>query len=216
MNNNDYEKEYHLEKHSNLYTDEKYYLARAEVAKYNHFEHLNPEAKVLEFGCGLGSNIYLLPNAVGYDISNFACNFCKKKGIRVSMDLNEFKQNSFDVILSCHVLEHLEKPFETLLEINSKLKKGGKLILILPTHKQEKSSFNLDVNQHLYCWNFREINNLLIKTGFKPIENKILRGTAYKKLLFFHKININLYMFVTKLAAIITGSRNMKVVSIKE
>ncbi len=216
MKNNSYEKEYHLAKHNNLYTDEEYYLARAKVARYDYFEHLNSEAKVLEFGCGLGANIFLLPNAIGYDISNFAVKFCKEKGIKVSMDLNEFEPNSFEVILSCHVLEHLEKPFETLKEIHSKLKVGGILILVLPVDKPKKSSFSLDDDQHLYCWSFRTINNLLIKTGFKPIENKILRRTGYKKLLFFNKININVYLFVTKLAAIITGSRNMKIVSIKE
>lgn len=52
-----YGKEYQIMKHNYLYKNEEYYLTRAKVARYDHFEHLNSEAKVLEFGCGLGQNI---------------------------------------------------------------------------------------------------------------------------------------------------------------
>ena len=156
-----------------------------------------------------------MPNAVGYDISKFALNFCKKKGIEVTNNIKSIKNDSIDVVFSCHVLEHLEAPFDSIELMRKKLKKGGKLILILPVEKYKKVSFEIDSNQHLYSWNFRTINNLLIKQGFKPIENKYLWAAGYKKLLLFSRINFNLYNFLTKLTGVFFNTREMKIVAVK-
>ena len=72
-----------------------------------------------------------------------------------------------------------------------------------------------DENQHLYNWNFNTITNLLVRAGFKPIDYKILRRTGFYKLLPFSRISFSLYLFLTKLAAIISGSRHMRIISIK-
>ncbi len=212
----EYGEEYHLEKHNYLYKDDRYYNLRAKLALLKYFNNISKNSKILEFGCGLGQNIFLIPHAVGYDISKFALNFCKEKGIEVTNNLKSIKNDSFDVVFSCHVLEHLEAPFDSIGIMKKKLKKGGKLILILPVEKHKKVSFEIDSNQHLYCWNFRAINNLLIKSGFKPIENKYLWATAYKKLLIFSKLNFKLYNFLTKLAGVLFNIREMKIVAVKE
>ena len=210
-----YEQEYHLKKHNYLYNDVYYYNIRAKLALLRYFRDIPKDFKILEFGCGLGQNISLMPNAVGYDISKFALNFCKKKGIEVTNNIKSIKNDSIDVVFSCHVLEHLEAPFDSIELMRKKLKKGGKLILILPVEKYKKVSFEIDSNQHLYSWNFRTINNLLIKQGFKPIENKYLWAAGYKKLLLFSRINFNLYNFLTKLTGVFFNTREMKIVAVK-
>ena len=211
----EYERDYHLEKHAYLYKDEKYYDVRAKLSILKYFLGIQKDSKILEFGCGLGHNIISFPNAIGYDISKFAIDFCKKKGINITNNLKSLKDDYFDVVFSCHVLEHLENPFKELEIIHKKLKKGGKLILILPVEKHQRVSLEIDSNQHLYCWNFRTINNLLTKVGFKPVENKYLWGTGYKKLLFFSRINFALYNFMTKLMGVILNAREMKMLAIK-
>ena len=211
-----YEGEYHKLKHEHLYTNENYYKARAKAARLKYFKGISKDSKVLEFGCGLGHNIYFVKNSKGYDISKFAVDFCTKKGIDSTTKINEIKDNSFDVVFSCHVLEHLENPLETIGLMSKKLKKGGKLITIIPVEKRNRHSFKMDENQHLYCWTFQTFNNLLIRSGLKPIENTYLRGSGYKKLLPFSAISFSLYLFLTRVVAFFKGSKEMKIVAIKE
>lgn len=213
---NSYEKEYHSILHKHLYVSSKYYTARAKIALKKYFEGISKEDRTLDFGCGMGQNIVFLKNAIGYDISKFSLDFCSKKGIKVTNKLSNIKDNSFEVIFSSHVLEHLENPFKAIQIMKKKLKKRGKLILILPVEKYKKGKFILDKNQHLYCWNFQTINNLLIKLGFTIIENKYLYGTGYKKLLFLNKLSFKLYNLFTKLIALILNIKEMKIVAIKK
>jgi SAM-dependent methyltransferase len=211
-----YEEEYHKLKHENLYSNEDYYKTRARLSLIKYFNGINQDSRVLEFGCGLGQNIFLIKNAIGYDISKFAVEFCNKKGINATTDLKKLKKDSFDMVFSCHVLEHLENPLDTIKLMCKRLKKGGKLITILPVEKRNKNSLEIDENQHLYCWTFQTFNNLLIKSGFKPIENTYLRGSGYKKLLPISRISIKLYILMTKIMAFLKGSKEMKIVAIKE
>lgn len=213
---NGYEKEYHLALHSYLYSSKEYYDARAKLAYLKYFKGVSKSSKVLEFGCGLGQNIYLIPNAWGYDISKFSLNFAKSKGINATDNLKKIKDSSFDVVISCHVLEHLENPLEALKLMKQKLKKGGKLILVLPVEKQQRVEMKMDSSQHLYCWNFRTINNLLIKAGFRPIENSYLRGAGYKKLLPISRISFKLYDFLTRFLSFLTCEKDMKIIALKK
>jgi len=212
-----YEKEYHSEKHNNLYKNNDYYLARAKIAKEDYFKGIvKKDEKVLEYGCGLGQNIFLINNCVGYDISQFALKFCREKGIRVVNDLSGLKRyGKFNVALCCQVLEHIEKPLRVLKEINAQLKEQGKLILVLPLDKWNKPNIN-DTNQHLYNWNFNTITNLLIRGGFYPINYKIMRRTGFKKLMWSYKINLRFYLFLTKLVAILFGSKHMLIIAQKK
>ena len=208
-----YENDYHNCLHKYLITDESYYKARARLALVKYFKGIPKNSKILEFGCGVGQNIYMLKNAIGYDISNYSLNIAKSKGVNIIGNIKDIKNNSCDVVFSSHVLEHVENPIETLKLIKSKIKEGGKLILVLPVEKHAKVDFNMDVNQHLYAWNFRTINNLLIKAGFKVIKNEFAYGTAYHKLLFVSKVNFRLYHWLTKLAGFVKGSKEMIIVA---
>ena len=158
-----YEKEYHKLKHSHLYSDPNYYLARAELARLRYFEPGDEGKKILEWGVGLGQNIALFPKALGYDISEFATDFCTTKGVLATTDVGALPENYYDIIISAHVLEHVENPLETLRIIHSKLKKGGKLILILPLEMLKKlkpDKLKMDENQHLYSGNYQTLTNL--------------------------------------------------------
>ena len=211
----EYDKDYHRSKHQYLH-NESYYKARARLALTKYFSGVSKNSQVLEFGCGLGQNIFLLSNRAGYDVSEYARKFCKKKGIKTYDDFMKIPDNSFDVVFSCHVLEHLESPLDNLKQLKTKLKKSGKLVLVLPTEKHKKVNFEPDKNQHLYCWNFRTINNLLSRAGFTVTSNKYLRGKAYRKLLFISRISFPLYRFFTTMAAFLGGNKEMKIVAVKK
>jgi SAM-dependent methyltransferase len=212
-----YEKEYHEEKHRYLKDDKRYYLARAMVAREQYFRGIvKRNEEVLEYGCGLGQNIYLINHAVGYDVSSFSMEFCRKKGVLITKHLETLPSREFDVVLCCEVLEHVEEPLKILRVIYSKLRKGGKLILVLPVDKWNRPRIE-DNNQHLYNWNFNTITNLLVRVGFYPIDYKIMRRTGFKKFLFLFNLKFFwLYLFFTWLAAIIFGSKHMRIISVKK
>lgn len=215
-----YEGKYHKDKHQYLYTDEDYYGARAELAEKRYFNDISNinDKKILEWGVGLGQNIYLFTKAMGYDISEFATDFCTTKGVLATTKVDMIPNNHFDIVFSAHVLEHLENPLKTLRVIHSKLRKGGRLILITPIEVfKRKGNWELcqDVNQHLFTWTPQLMINLLIRAGFKPVENQVIPTCGYKKLLPFRKLGIGAYDLATKMAGVITRNRELKFVAVK-
>jgi SAM-dependent methyltransferase len=210
----DYESWYHTERH-NTHFNEAYYNARAEIALTKFFSGVDKNAKLLDFGCGLGQNIYKMPNAMGYDISQFGVEFCRKKGIQATTDLTAVPDGAYDVIFSAHVLEHHPHPKTMLEDIFSKMKSGGRLLLVLPYETHGRAKFEFDLNQHLFTWNFQAINNLLLLSGFKIKENKYVRGAGYNRLLPLAKINFGLYRTATNLLSRLMGIKEMMIVATK-
>jgi len=210
----DYEEWYHTERHNTHFNDD-YYNSRAKIALTKFFDGFDINSRVLDFGCGLGQNIYYLPNAMGYDISKFGVEFCKKKNINATNAIHEVPDEAFDIVISTHVLEHHPHPKEMLHQIYSKLKKGASLILVIPHEVHGIPKYELDLNQHLFTWNFQAINNLLITTGFKVVKNKYVRGAGYNKLLKLSGINFNLYKTATNLLSRISGIKEMMIVAVK-
>lgn len=211
----DYEAGYHDKRHQN-HTNDDYYNARSKIALKKFFSGIDINQKILDYGCGLGQNIYSLPNAQGFDISTHGVSFCQKKGIKATSNIHEIPDNEFDVVFTSHVLEHHPHPKQMIEEMHSKLKKGKQLILVIPHERHGKGKFELDLNQHLYNWNFQNINNLLIICGFEIIQNKYLRGAGYFKLLPMAKFNFELYRWCTNLISRVFGIKEIMVVARKK
>lgn len=212
-NRDNYEEEYHEHSHEHLLNDKSYYLARADIAKLKYFKDVTDE-RVLDFGCGIGQSIALLENAWGHDKSRFALTKAKEKGVKVLGNLKDCKD--FDIVFSRHVLEHCEEPAHELRKMRDCLRENGRLILVLPIERQKKVPLRLSQNQHIYGWNFQTINNLLVKTRFKPVVNRYTRGTGYQKLQVLHKISLPIYSLATYLASFYSGSKEMIIEAIKE
>ena len=210
----DYESWYHSTRHSNHFNED-YYNARAKIALDKFFSSVDKNSRILDFGCGLGQNIFYLPNAAGYDISKFGIEFCRKKGINATTQLDDLPNEGFDVVFSSHVLEHHPHPMTMLEEMYSKLKKGQKMVLVIPHERHGRAQFKYDLNQHLYTWNFQAINNLLITVGFEILENRYVRGAGYFRLLPLAKINFGLYRFATNFLSRIFGIKEMMIVAKK-
>jgi len=93
--------------------------------------------KVLDYGCGTGHLIKRFGKGYetwAYDISEYALQCVKMLAPRANTctGLDSLKEIRFDLIISLHVLEHIEKPFETLLFFNEILSKKGALIYAVP------------------------------------------------------------------------------------
>lgn len=119
---------------------------------------------VLEFGCGSGGILDTLKNktkseVIGIDLDKQAVSFGKQKGINLlSVDLDNLKDNKFDLIIASHVMEHLDNPQVTLGKLAELLNDGGYIYIEVPGVENKKviesnysiqpghlSYFNLDI-----------------------------------------------------------------------
>ena len=109
------------------------------------------QGEVLEVGAGCGSftrdyfnsnlNITLTEtDQKNYeDLKKF---FYKKNNVTISNNKIFDIDKKFDTILYLHVLEHIEEDRKELESAYEKLKKGGRLIIMVPKHQKLYSNFD--------------------------------------------------------------------------
>jgi SAM-dependent methyltransferase len=182
-----YDSQYHSHVHSKMMESDDYFQGRAEVSRALYFKGLE-DKKILDFGCGMGQSIALLPKAAGFDASREARENCRKRGIQVYGRLEQVPRKKWDIVFCSHVLEHLENPLGVLRKMRSLLSPGGRLLLVLPKEGQGPATIEPDINQHLYCWNFRSINNLLFRAGFRVLSNEYRYYNGFRAFLPLRKV----------------------------
>lgn len=96
---------------------------------------------ILDMGCGDGTRLGIVARGkkgVGVDISNVAVKSAKAKKqenikyIRSDLVQLPLAANSFDLVYSAYVLEHLARPEQVIKEAIRVTKPGGNLVLIAP------------------------------------------------------------------------------------
>ena len=105
---------------------------------------LEPDANLLDFGCGFGQNIRELKGqgfscVYGADVNSQALAHCRSVGFDVYDVAGGFKELEssgikFDAIVTTHVLEHIPKDavIQTLAVLRGLLKPGGMLLAAVP------------------------------------------------------------------------------------
>lgn len=178
-----YDSEYHVSRYPELIAEDEYFWARAEVQARYYFTAADRQMRIFEYGCGIGQGIAALPNATGWDISSKALEECRRRGLRVVDDLAAVPRGEWDIVLCRHVLEHLEEPLSALKIMRSLVAPGGEVYVILPKEEHAYSRIAPDLDQHLYCWNFRALNNLLFRAGLVPYHNEYRYALGWRALL---------------------------------
>ena len=112
-------------------------------------KYLEPQAKVLDYGCGVGSFLKacgaqgFVPFGVEFDSD--AAQFAAKNANCHAMSVEDFQQlpnpPSFDAIHLGDVLEHLPNPSATLKELLCSLKQGGVLFVEGPLENNSSPVF---------------------------------------------------------------------------
>lgn len=149
---------------------------------------------MLEVGCGLGYTLSAFQdagtNATGIDISEHAIAVCKKKGLNVSLkDLQDVSE-TYELISSDGLLEHLlnfEPHVKHMTHISSKY-----VLLIQPNHASfpGKTFFYLSelimARRNVYEYNYLidDFINIFSKYGFKLLRNEPIFSDVFRLLLF--------------------------------
>lgn len=102
---------------------------------------LKTEDKILEIGCGIGTIVSELTgrghDIFGTDISNRAIDYGLKKYVDIRLEVQAaevlpYDNESFDVVLSFDLLEHIAKVDRHISEVSRVLRQGGYYLLQTP------------------------------------------------------------------------------------
>jgi 2-polyprenyl-3-methyl-5-hydroxy-6-metoxy-1,4-benzoquinol methylase len=119
------------------------YLSPITIKRYNEildgFESVRKTNRLLDVGCGIG---YFLEVAkkrgwevFGTEFTDQAIEICESKGIAMKkgvLDIHNYPAESFDVITSFEVIEHINTPNAEIQNMYSLLRKGGLLYVTTP------------------------------------------------------------------------------------
>lgn len=165
-----YDTQYHRSVHASQ-LDQTLYSRQSLLHARLYLSQLKPADSVFEYGVGLGVNLFALQVAarLGFDISNFALDFCRQKGIPVTNRMEDVPRRSWDWVIARHILEHVPDPRGTLLLMRELLRDTGHLVAVIPEERwcQPPNLDSMDVNQHLFSWTPQTFANLLLQCGYR-------------------------------------------------
>lgn len=141
--------------------------------------HVKQDDTVLEYGVRFGWNLALVrcKKRLGFDLSDSLAPIVREHGIQFINDLAAISDDSIDVIICHHQLEHELAPAKVLSALKRILRPNGKLLLFVPYEKGKRTRrYETNDRYHrLYSWNVQTLGNLVKANGFKVIEGQVGR-----------------------------------------
>lgn len=159
------------------------YLSPLTVKRYHElldkFEPFRKTNKILDVGCGIG---YFLEVAkergwevYGTEYTDKAIEICSEKGVEMKqgkLNPSDFEPESFDILTSFEVLEHINNQTEEINNFQKLLRKGGLVYLTTPNFNsllryRLKEKYNvITYPEHLAYFTPKTLNSLFSKYGF--------------------------------------------------
>lgn len=130
--------------------------------------------RILDAGCGTGGNLGRygrLGEAVGVDPSPDAVRFCRDRGLasvhEASVEELPFEDDSFDLIASTDVLEHVPEEGRALRELRRVAVPGGALLLTVPAYMWMWTREDDDL-RHQRRYTKRRLRQAVERAGWEP------------------------------------------------
>jgi hypothetical protein len=146
-------------------------------------KHTTAKGRLLDFGAGTGSFV-AFSNKSGWQSEGFEPN-PKAHSATVKYRSTWSLPNNYNVITAWHVVEHLRKPAEFLLQAHKSLQDNGKLFVALPNHKSwdaihyDTMWAGYDVPRHLWHFSPNGFSSLANDCGFEIEKTYPLLLDAY-------------------------------------
>jgi SAM-dependent methyltransferase len=141
------------------------------------------DGRLLDVGCGPGANLKSLQeqgwDVYGIELSETAVARARALvGDRIhcgTLDTSPFEDESFDVVLMSHSLEHLYDPVQELQRVRRLLKPQGCLIIAVPNAGSLEAKLfggswiHWDPPRHLYHFSKKTLTGLVEQAGFQVL-----------------------------------------------
>ena len=138
--------------------------------------------RVGDFGCGNGDFLKLVQpfckKVIGIELQQSYVDELNALGVACFNDLSNIKDDSLDIIVSFHVIEHLPNPLEILTELKRKVVSGGQILIEVPHANDfllstvvcdDFKQFTL-WSQHLVLHTRQSLRRTLEYLGFEEIQ----------------------------------------------
>jgi len=148
------------------------------------------EPSVLDIGCATGALLEHLRakgwRVTGVEISPGGEYARNEKGLDVRsavLEENNFDENSFEVVLASHLIEHLNDPRSFLTEVRRIIKKDGCFYITTPDISGFQArlfgaKWRSAIFDHLYLFSARTLIKMLKETGFRVTLRRTWGGLA--------------------------------------
>ena len=134
--------------------------------------------RILDLGCGNGLVSKDLGKVTGVDISPARLSQARRNGLKtIKADVLNTKLPAgyFDAIIATDLLEHMQRPYDLLIECNRLLREGGQLFLETPNALNLERFIRLIFYQesreespnHLFLFDRISLTEMLTRTDFK-------------------------------------------------
>jgi 2-polyprenyl-3-methyl-5-hydroxy-6-metoxy-1,4-benzoquinol methylase len=137
--------------------------------------------KLIDVGCGIGYFVEVAKKrgweVYGTEFTQEAVEICEKKGAKMKLGVlnpENYAPDSFDVVTSFEVIEHINNPREELGNFHKLLRKGGVVYCTTPNFNAIER-FQLGTNwnvlgypEHLSYYTPRTLKRVFSETGFVP------------------------------------------------
>lgn len=151
-----------------------YVIYLLHAASYQFAEKFCENKEVLDLGCGSGYGSFRIANIArrvcAVDVAGDAIQYAVEKYARSNLTFSQiapdvalpYQSNSFDVVLSFQVIEHVSNHHEYLAEAARVLKKNGVLVLITPDRKHRLFPMQKPWNRwHLREYGMKELSEVV-------------------------------------------------------
>lgn len=129
--------------------------------------------RVLDAGCGTGGTLAALEGIgelCGCDVSEEALGMCRLRGLDslhcCPVERLDFEDESFDVVISCDVLEHVPDGAQGMVEMARVLRPGGVCVITVPAHQWLWSEHD-EALHHLRRYESRQLRRLAEEAGLR-------------------------------------------------
>ncbi len=153
---------------------------------------------ILEIGAGIGSFSEKLSKKGSLTVTDinrrYLYNIKEKYGSKIRIGYGDIEKNEydfnnkkFDTIVCLNVMEHIKNDSKAVINMYYLLKKGGKLILLVPAHMCLFSNFDKKLG-HFRRYKKGNVYRLLRDSGFTDIKTRYVNWVAAIGWFVFMKI----------------------------
>lgn len=159
----------------------------------------NENAVLLDFGCANGLMLRSLPakRRIGVEVNPQALEECRRlsEAEDIAVELHEslasVADESVDVVISNHCLEHVLDPLFALKEIRRILKAGGEFAMVVPFDDFRARGQRVwrpgSPSNHLFTWCPLNLGNVVTEAGLDVQEARICTQAWSPRIYWVHK-----------------------------